>query len=200
MWSAPIGRNWRDSAWNYRRPACLAESVAGGVEPTGGNESLPELMPGQGWGERYESGLAPDVSEPRYGWWLIGSATVTALGTLAPWARISKLDLTISGIHLGWFPFAAAVTVALFGLLIVRRRGNLWVSGLALALGGLNFATMIAVTDGITADQARAHHVDIEDVALGYGLWVTEVGAVLTVVSAFIAMRHRTAEPAKKYR
>jgi large-conductance mechanosensitive channel len=144
-----------------------------------------------GWGR-------PDVSQPRCGWALIGAAVLGVIGGLTPWAyvhgdEVHRADL---GIQLGWLPVASAIVVATMGALIVVRRGATWVSVTALVLSVFSLLIMILVGASITLDEARKYSVEASDVSVGYGVWLTEAGALLGVAFAVWALRRRTANPA----
>src|SRR6266496_5023 len=101
----------------------------------------PEL----GWGERFETGMSPDVSQPRCGWALIGAAVLGVIGGLTPWAHIHAIEVhrTDIGVQVGWLPFACALVVVTMGALIVVRRGQTWVSVSALLLSLLSLLLMV---------------------------------------------------------
>jgi hypothetical protein len=144
-----------------------------------------------GWGR-------PDVSQPRCGWALIGAAVLGVIGWLTPWAYIhgDEVHRTDIGVQLGWLPFASALVVATMGALIVVRRGETWVSVTALILSVLSLLVMTFVGGSITLDEGRKYSVEASDVSVGYGVWLTEVGALLGVVFAVWALRRRTAAAA----
>ena len=62
------------------------------TQPNGStDEGTPPLRSswgGSAYGVRFETGEAPDVSEPRYGWGLAGSAALLLIGSLTPWVYI----------------------------------------------------------------------------------------------------------------
>ncbi len=155
-----------------------------------------------GWGERFETGLSPDVSQPRCGWALIGSGLLGVIGGLTPWAHVhgDAVHRTDIGVQVGWLPFASALVVATMGVLIVVRRGQTWVSVCALLLSVLSLLLMTFEAGSITADDARKYGVSISEVSVGYGVWLTEGCAVLGLVFAAWALRRRTATPADQMR
>jgi len=55
---------------------------------------------------------------------------------------------------------------------------------------------MTFVGGSITLDEGRKYSVEASEVSVGYGVWLTEVGALLGVVFAVWALRRRTATAA----
>ncbi len=165
-------------------------------ESAGRGSSRHESAPG--WGGRFETGVKPDVSQPRCGWALMGSAVLGVIGGLTPWAYVhgDEVHRTDIGVQVGWFTGACALVVAALSALIVLRRGQLWVSVSALALNVISGLIMIFVGGSISEDEARTYSVSPSDVSAGYGVWLSEAGALLGVVFAVWALRRRTATPA----
>jgi hypothetical protein len=169
-------------------------------EPADSSSVPPRITPG--WGERYKTGLKPDVSQPRCGWALIGSAFLGVIGALTPWAYIhgDEVHRTDIGVQVGLFPLASALFVATMGALIVLRRGQLWVSVSVLVVTVVSLVIMTFVDGSIGVDEARKYSTSISDVSVGYGVWLTVCGALLGVAFAVWALLRRTAIPANEAR
>lgn len=176
------------------------------TQPTGStDDSTPPRRTGWGdsaYGERFETGQAPDVSQPRYGWGLIGSAVLLLIGSLTPWAYIhgDLVRQTDIGIDIIWSALIGGAVLAALGLLIVARRGQLWVSLSALVLSGIFLLIMLLTGDSLTLDEARKYEVNLTDVTVAYGVWLTIVGVLGAAVFAVFAMIRRTASPATSRR
>jgi hypothetical protein len=153
------------------------------------------------YGERFHKG-ASDVSQPRYGWGLIGSAALLAIGAVTPWAYIHG-DLahrTDIGTDISWSAPIGAAVIAALGLLIVVRRGQLWVSVTALILSAIFLLITLIAEGSLTVDEANRYEVGVSDVTVAYGMWLTAAGLLGATTFAVFALIKRTATPANPRR
>jgi hypothetical protein len=153
------------------------------------------------FGQRFDRG-APDVSQPRYGWGLIGSAALLVVGVVAPWAYIDddRVHRTDMGIDISWSAPVGAAVLAALGVLIVIRRGQLWVSVTALILSVIFLLITLAAQGSLTVDEAAKYEVGDSNVTVAYGVWLAGAGLLGAAVFAVFALITRTATAARPRR
>ncbi|HKR99927.1 MAG TPA: hypothetical protein VJU79_10490 [Candidatus Dormibacteraeota bacterium] len=152
------------------------------------------------YGGRFDAG-APDVSQPRYGWGLVASAALLAIGSVTPWAYIhgDLVHRTDIGVDISWSAPVGAAVLGALGLLIVARRGRRWVSLTALILSAIFLLIALLAEGSLTVDEANKYEVDLSDVTVAYGMWLTAAGLFGAVTFAILALIKRTATPAKPW-
>ena len=153
------------------------------------------------YGERFDTGK-PDVSQPRYGWGLIASAALLVIGAVTPWAYVhgDLVHRTDTGIDLSWSAPVGAAVIAALGLLIVVRRGQLWVSATALILSAIFLLITLIAEGSLAVDESNKYEVGLSDVTVAYGMWLTTVSLVGATTFAIFAVIKRTATPANPRR
>jgi hypothetical protein len=153
------------------------------------------------YGERFDTG-APDVSQPRYGWGLIGSAVLLVIGAVTPWAYVDGdlVHRTDIGVDISWSAPVGAAVIAALGLLIVLRRGQLWVSVTALILSVIFLLITLLAEGSLPVDEANKYEVGVSNVTAGYGVWLATASLLGATTIAVFALIKRTATPAKPRR
>jgi hypothetical protein len=153
------------------------------------------------YGQRFETGAA-DVSQPGYGWGLIGSAALLVIGIVTPWAYVDseRGHRTDIGIDISWSAPVGAAVIAALGMLIVARRGQLWVSLTALILSVIFLLITLVAAGSLPVDEAKKYGVGDSNVTVAYGVWLSAAGLLGAATFALFALIKRTATPAKPWR
>lgn len=141
------------------------------------------------------------MSQPRYGWGLVASAALLAIGSFTPWAYIhgDLVHRTDLGVDISWSAPIGAAVIGALGLLIVTRRGRRWVSLTALILSAIFLLIALLAEGSLAVDEANKYEVGVSDVTVAYGMWLTAAGLLGAVTFAILALIKRTATAAKPW-
>jgi hypothetical protein len=164
----------------------------GEYEPRYVAEPPPSYFTPQPPGYGHQPPAPVRVSAPLLGWLLIVAAVLTALGAVLPWASFFGLAITGTAAGDGDYAIAAAVLVAVCGLVIGVGQGRLWTSACSLVAGLL--ICLIAIVDVVDVNHfatSRDLPPDLVDVSVGSGLWLTLVAGLLVTGLSAVAVVYR---------
>ena len=165
--------------------------------PPGYGYPPPGYPPPPGYAYGYPRPQPSRRSEPKIGWLLLGAGLIGVIGSLSPWAyvdlsRLGGSDITLwGGDRDGAISAFCAGVVAIMGLLIAVRQGQLWTSIVGVVFG--SFTVLIALIDlgdiNNLYDERSALADDV--ISTGFGLWLVLVGGVLALALSIVAMVRR---------
>jgi hypothetical protein len=152
--------------------------------------------PGYGYpGGGYPQPAPTKVSAPLTGWLLLGTAALSAAGSVTPWVQIQfgSLSQDVNGtVGDGKLTLVCAVAVAVTGLVIALRQGRLWASIVALVFAV--FTVLIGLADLGSLNQLYGPTTGLpSDVfSIGFGLWLVIVGGLAGIVLSIVALVRRS--------